>query len=315
MMNAKTIQIPQETFDQLIEHLEKIAPTDAGAASLLKQLQRAKTSQVNTSQKKVQELALLRKKIWQVADDILAEGRYPTRNEVALTVSKGKTVVSPIFAEWKEAHPKLRKTDKLPIEELSRQSESSKDATKILAATAKKSQSTTPGDEEEIISASSPPILDEPSEWNNQEINEQNPVDEYLIYDCLLLMDDWISEQEIASMVGISLSETRKQLAVLENKGVQRDGNLWRQSKSETIEPITSPTQSSTTTSPTEDMKEVSPEEEQSPGITDAELASILDCSIKAVIRWRIGQSKPRGSLAQALKDWEVVGRYWKRKG
>ena len=52
------------------------------------------------------KVATLKEQVWAVADQILATGRYPTRNDICKALKKSPHTIGSYFNEWKKANPR-----------------------------------------------------------------------------------------------------------------------------------------------------------------------------------------------------------------
>jgi hypothetical protein len=48
----------------------------------------------------------IRQQVWEVADQILATGRYPNRDDICQALSKSSHTIGSHFAQWKKANPR-----------------------------------------------------------------------------------------------------------------------------------------------------------------------------------------------------------------
>ena len=53
-----------------------------------------------------QEREDIRAMVTEAADNILASGRYPSRNDICRELKKSSKTIGSYFAEWKKAHPR-----------------------------------------------------------------------------------------------------------------------------------------------------------------------------------------------------------------
>lgn len=59
-------------------------------------------SEQNLSQEELE----IRDLVWEVADEIVEDGRYPTRDDICKALRKSSHTVGSHFAEWKKANPR-----------------------------------------------------------------------------------------------------------------------------------------------------------------------------------------------------------------
>ena len=58
------------------------------------------------SVEETKKLTDIQEQVWEVADAILATGRYPTRNDICKSLKKSPHTIGSYFNEWKKANPR-----------------------------------------------------------------------------------------------------------------------------------------------------------------------------------------------------------------
>ncbi len=58
------------------------------------------------TEKEIKKVSDIQEQVWEVADGILATGRYPTRDDICKALKKSPHTIGSYFNEWKKAHPR-----------------------------------------------------------------------------------------------------------------------------------------------------------------------------------------------------------------